>query len=1066
MNRIRSFGAALLLVVLLLGIPAALLGVGGNPIPESFPSWNQILSTIANPATASFLIGALMVVGWIAWATFAIAVIVELPAALRGRRARPIRGLGLQQRFAAGLLGAIIISAGAGPAIAAPAGVQEIPSSSTAVVAIEDTGSPSTNLDAGIGDASSTPAPETAWELHVVEPGQSLWEIAEIRLGDGNRWQELAALNYDAPQADGHHLTAEHWLNTGWELRIPGTEHAIEPTAPVETAADDQQAPAEASTLVSVEPGDSLSTIALEHLGDADRYPELVEASTGITQPDGRHLTDPDVIDIGWTIAVPTATAATPEATDVPEIIAAPELPESPQEPVQAPSEPSAAVEAPTAPEVPQGAEQAPAEAQPVVPSAEDATTEVPSAAEEAETSQAPAQAPDDVEDSDSIPVRTVGGVGALLAAGILGLLAARRQRSQRTRPPGHRVARPVESTPASRIEAELRAVADPIGADTVNIALRDLAAWCSSEGHPLPDVRAARLTRDAAELQLFLSEAATLPAPWTGSQDRTVWVLAAADVDEDLLTRTDPLDVPAPWPSLVTLGLDEEDASFLLDLEQVGHLDIRGDSEAAHGTLAALAVELATTPWADDLQVTLVGTLPGLPEVLDTSRVRYVSGLPAVMRELQVRAERLQASGTTRLELPEAWTPEILIIGTELDVHTRRQLDDLVARIPRVGIAAVTRDTGSSDWALELDPRNTSEGILSPTEMRIRPTQITPADYAALLSVLTGAEQLIDGPTWAESLTQTTEPAMQELPAPIEEPEVTATEPDPAAVEAREVVDVVIDPLDLTAPVPSPVRALHVPHVQLLGDVDVEGVDVSAISATHLTQATEIISYLSLHPGASTEALSRDLWPGLEVKASTRKSAVSRARKILGTNQDGQPYLLLGETNPTGSEYSLDAEVTSDWDTFNQLRGQDPTQTPLEDLRQALSLVRGTPFSRTREGRTRVRANRYVWADAMIQEMTSSIIDVACEAARRALLEGRPKLAAEAAEAGLLAGHDDERIWRYAIRSAAQIGDTARVSQLVRDLTHHLTELGVDPEPETNDLLDELDHHQTRHAG
>lgn len=1062
MTRIRSLGAALLLAVLLLGIPAALLGIGGNPIPSALPSWDQVISTISHPATGSFLIGALLLLGWLGWATFAIAVIIELPAALRGRQARPVRGFGLQQRVAAGLLGAIIISTGATSAMAAPATIQETGTSPAAVVAIQD--STTTSPEAATEhQVPATAAPETAWETHLVEPGQSLWEISEIRLGDGNRWQELATLNYDTPQADGHHLTPEHWLNAGWELRIPGTEHAL--TQAPETPAPEQPT-ATATTMVTVESGDTLSGIALEHLGDANRYPELAAASAGIEQPGGYHLTDPNLIDVGWQIAIPGAPVEAPAPAPAPELTEQQELAEEAPIDLPAPSEDvQQPVQAPAIAEVPATVQAPPVALQPSIQP--DTASEAPSS-----STQTPAevQTPEESESADSIPVRTAGGIGALLAAGILSLLALRRQRSQRTRPPGHRVARPIEETPASRIEAELRAVADPIGADTVNIALRDLAAWCTSEGHPLPDVRAARLTRDAGELQLFLAEAATLPAPWTGSQDRTVWVLAALDVDEDLLSRTDPLDVPAPWPSLVTLGLDEEDATFLLDLEQVGHLDIRGDSEAAHGTLAALAVELATTPWADDLRVTLVGTLPGLPEVLDTSRVRYVSGLPAVMRELQVRAEQLQASGTTRLDLPEAWTPEILLIGTELDTHTRRQLDDLVARLPRVGIAAVTRDTGSSDWVLELDPRNTTEGILSPTEMRVRPTQITPADYAALLSVLTGAEHLVPGPTWAQTLALTTEPTLEELPEAnleldiAEEPEILMSTIEEDLT--HEVLAVDVNHIDVIAHEAPAVVALHVPLVRVLGDVDVVGIDTTAITSTHLTQAIEVIAYLSLHPGASTEKISRDLWPGIEVKASTRKSAISRARKILGTNEAGEPYLLLSDTNPTGSEYGLSPAIRSDWDTFNELRGNDPTTTSLEDLRRALNLVRDTPFSRIREGRTRVRANRYVWADQVSQEMVSSIIDVACETARRALLEGKPKLAAEAAAAGLRAGRDDERIWRYAIRAAVQTGDSDAVDRLVRELTTHLTDLEVDPQPETNDLLDELDHNHVRHAG
>ena len=67
--------------------------------------------------------------------------------------------------------------------------------------------------------------------------------------------------------------------------------------------------------------GDTLWDIADEQLDDPTRYPEIVEASDGITQPDGRHLTDPDLILPGWTLNIPdqdpiTATTPTdPEPT-------------------------------------------------------------------------------------------------------------------------------------------------------------------------------------------------------------------------------------------------------------------------------------------------------------------------------------------------------------------------------------------------------------------------------------------------------------------------------------------------------------------------------------------------------------------------------------------------------------------------------------------------------------------------------------------------------------------------------------------------------------------------------
>ncbi|HLR94228.1 MAG TPA: LysM peptidoglycan-binding domain-containing protein [Jiangellaceae bacterium] len=1056
MRTIKGLAALLTIGLMLIGLPAALILLGGNPLPDALPaSADELWFWLTTPAGADLYISAVTVIGWIAWASITIPILMEVPATIRGTGRPRLPGLQIQQKLARGLVGAVVLMITAG---------------GITTTAYADTGQAATAADASPATTISAPAePSTAaanntneddqtaeskpreHARYTVEAGDSLWSIAEAHLDDGTRWLEIAELNYGRTQPDGRSLQpgSQHWLERGWELLLPIPAENSPATEPAERS-------------YTVQAGDSLWSIAETQLGDGNKWPEILDASTHINQGDGQQLTDPDLIQPGWMLTIPGDTAPVPET----------------------PAEPTTT----TAPEN----EERPADEQPATPTEEQAEPATPAPViEDAAPEQGAGQVTTPDQDTNDIdteqteqgwPVRTIGGAGGLLAVGVLGLLAAKRARTQAHRRPGRRLSVPDTDPGTSLVETRLRAIADPIGLDAVDTTLRDLAAWHQQEHLELPHVRAARLTEE--EFQLYLATPATLPAPWRGTADQRIWTIDADRIDQ----RTTTTDLgTAPYPSLVTLGHDEENAHLLLDLEHAEHLDLRGNPTTAHDTLAALAVELATSPWADDLQVTLVGTLPDLANTVDTGRIRYVSGLGEVLRELEKRAETVtsiltnvgaedlsQARGRGVAE--DAWTPEILLVGTQLAPEARERLDELVSRVPRVGIAAVTADAHTGQWTLDLDEADS--GVLEPAGLRVRPQMLTASEYTQILTVLAAAEETVPGPEWAAGLETIDEPALDEVPItvtvddidihlqtaeddsaePAELDEEQEAEPHPGAEDdARD--------HDEAA---AAVHTLHRPVIEILGAVELDGARGTGPASKDTVQALELLAYLALHPGVDHKRLSADLWPGREPTKATRNSAISRARRWLGTDPaTGDPYLpLVGDDGL----YHLDPAVTTDWAQLLELVGDDITTTPTHQLTEALNLVRSHPFDRERPGQTRIRANRFLWADPYAHEIASTIVDIARETARRALLAGEAITAETATRTGLKACQEqfhDESLWRYLIRAAWAQGDHEETARIVDQLHTALDDHDADPETDTVDLIDQIrattaaDHHR-----
>ena len=666
--------AAGVLAVALAGAPVALVVAGSQYLPASVPSVDEAMAALSRPDDGSLFLAMLVVVGWLAWATLTISVIVEVAARLRGVRVPALPAMRLQQRMAGALVGAVIA------AFAAPAVASAAPMTATVTAVADQTPGPSTSTEvtqeddeAAPRDAAQTAPP--ASRIYTVQPGDSLWSVAERELGDGQRFRELAAINQERVQPGGASLAGtDNWLYPGWQLELPPV--AATPTPDGDAATH------------TVQPGDTLAEVADRTLGDPARWPEIYEATRGTVQPDGGQLSDPDLIRPGWVLSVPTAVVtATPAEATAPLTAEAAEMPPDPApEPVLQPE-----------------------------PGPDPASDPVGGSAARHISGPA-ADAADMAGADEAFPLRSAAGMSSLAAAGLLALLGARRRNQHRRRAHGAAVMLPAGES--ADFESDLRAAADPMSVAEVDAALRTLGQHLATTGAPVPGLRAARVAPEGLDL-FFDSPMHEGPPGWQPGEGGTVWavptgVLAAID-GLTAEPAAPPADVPSPYPALVTLGQDDG-GHVLVNLEHIGLLGVTGDPEAARGVVAALVLELATSRWADDLTLTLVGDWPEMEEVLATGRIRYVPSVHRILDEVESRAaadraallaDRLPdvASARVRGMAPDTWTPEVLILAGEISGYDARRLHDIVATTPRLAVCAVALGTGPGEWHVDVTP-------------------------------------------------------------------------------------------------------------------------------------------------------------------------------------------------------------------------------------------------------------------------------------------------------------------------------------------------------------------------
>ena len=976
---LHGLGALAVLLAGLVGVPLALAGLGGNPLPSSV-TWESVREALFRRDDGSILLGLVTVLGWLAWLVFAVSVLSELVGLVSRQRIRiTVPGLAGPQRLAGGLLVSVAAMVAAPVVPLAPA-----PLASTALAQPVD-GEPQRPPPA----AEPVPAAETdrapARRVHVVAPGDDLWSLAEHYYGEGREWRRIAQANPDL-------LTGgPDRLEVGWRLIVP--EDGTKPSPPGQRT-------------VTVRRGETLSSIAERELASPDRWRELYRANRA-------QLTDPDELPVGTVLVIPGATAAGERTGRTEPAESTAEVRPTEREPERTPETTPKPAPEPTPEPTP--------------------TTRVVPPADPAPPLDTESQPVEEDEHSRIVPL---AAVGSLLAAGLLEGLAWRRSVQLQTRPKGRRI--PAPPGAALPVAAALQRKQRPLSLRTLDRAMRAVAAHCRVTGTPPPPLRFALVSDDEIELVLA---GAVAEAPVGFTVDKKSWKLHPADAGY-LASIPGLGDSLRPWPALVTLGRDERDRQVLADLESLRLLYLDpAPAFDAEGVLAAMAVELSFSPWADEMILTLVGPDERLPEALGKHNVTQTDDLDAVLDRLEQRAavQREHQSYAVLSEhridpdLADPWAPEIVLVGQSLDDGQRARLTTLLDAEPQVTMAAVVVGTAEDDqrWTLTADPsRPATMAALTPGHRVLTPQRIeAPARQAVVDLIRTsGSEETTPAPWWW----QDAEIQAKSPPGNVTYLEARSATWGRADTERGSVMMRVLPGTDeATAPSPYPV-------LQLLGPINLVGA-TGPLPPRAAKQCLEYCAWLLEHPGTTAQAMGS----ALAVAEGTRRSNMSRLRSWLGDDPEGQPYLPDAYTG----RITLHPAVSSDWHRLQILTTGGVNRASDDGLQAALELVRGAPLADAAPG-------QWHWAEELRTDMISCVRDIGAELTNRALAVGDIDLARWAAARSLVAAPGDELLLAARIRTEHLAGNPTETERLTLQLAAQARTLGVDLDAETVALL------------
>jgi nucleoid-associated protein YgaU/DNA-binding SARP family transcriptional activator len=1012
-GRLLRFSAGLgILVVVLVGFPILLWLLAGNPLPDAA----RLPSLLAEGALDDEPVMAMVAVAaWCAWLVMVAELTLEVGARAVGRHRTPTAAAEPFAWLARRLVGLVALATPTVAMLSPPRLGLTLPA--VAIAAPATTAEPALSWDEPV-------------RYLVAGDYDSLWAIAERRLGTGKRAGEIASLNEGRVMPDGTVLGARSRLRRGYELLLPPDAVGPLTTASIHGDGASIVTPLEPDSPPgtrqhTVQRGETLWDLAERFFGDGFKWTVIWEANP--------HVADPNLIHTGELLTIPlppgdTTPAESGSVSSLHTVVSGdslsaladlyygdqelwPVIFEANQEQIANPElifagqqlviPPLAGMPAPsiseTAPAPPSAPSDDVAEAPP--PTVPPPTT-APSQPTQSEVTPSPAadEQPADAADSgfdDDVlpsPVTVFGVAGTLLAAGAFGAWHRRRRRRQVTLPSGEVVpAPPVDTTTVHRDLC--RADLEPV--EWIDRVLRHMAhaVTPSPEGEwPRPLV----VQIGSAWMDVMLAAPwAGAPVPWRAELSGMVWQW---DPPPGWAPPEPDAGCWFPMPALASVGAQDDHAQLLVDLEAAAVIGMVGDAEQLGDLARSVVLELACTPLRETVaSVTLVGVdAPGVEAVSAVRRhTHFADAAPRLLAAARSTRLALDHSGVMstfaarasgRLELA---APEVVVVGAPPDIQV---FDDLVALVAdhRGGVVIVC-----VGWCPPGAVRiEVADGQVRIPELglSVRAQGIT-ADTADQIATI------IDSPD--------AEP--EQLPL-LDVPETS--------------------PPGLKSPDSYEDRPWEV-LVRLLG-----GRPTVVAEGHRLTpKQVATLAYLSLHRSVTIDKLRDAAWGGRDVTPKRVLGVLSELRSALGV--DLIPVVQDGVA-------TVGRAVATDVDLFDRrvaFSRRQPPESAITTLTSALELVTAEPFAYVATDR-----DSYSWVDLENwgSRWDAKVTTAAHRLAELLLATGRPDEARRAAERGLAVCPAHTELTKDLIRAYGQLNQPEAAAKVANEYERVIDDLGI----------------------